>query len=331
MNDPANQAHRPAGLVARILVALCVAAVLIAAPLPHVRAAVNLLSFAAVWQDNDTILVTWETSSELDAIAFFLYRAESQTGPWDDYIDFEPAAGNDFTGASYSFVDDEVTRGVTYYYRLEELAADDTSSFHGPITPGNGTSPATATSTRSATSRPTATERPGGSSNPTATRQYTNTPGPAGTGAGASSPTQTQSAARSPGTAQAASTRSSGLMVTTPTPVGGVPLAEAPTPTPEVTVTPEGGPAGVSTPDLEPTPPAPTSSPTPRRIAAAPKETSQPLLDASATQSVSAAVTETPQDNGANSRLALLLGTGALAAAAILGALGLLIWRRRGR
>jgi hypothetical protein len=342
MNGFAARLSRPASLIARLLFALGAAVLLIAAPLPYARAAVNLLSFTATWQDDNTILVAWETSSELDAVAFFLYRSESQSGPWDDYIDFEPAAGNDFTGATYSFVDNEVTRGVTYYYRLEELAANDTSSFHGPVTPGNGTSPATATATRAATGRPTATDRPGESSNPTATRQYTNTPPAASSGASASAslPAQTQTPAGSARTGQAASTPSSGLMVTTPTPIGGIPAPAPPTPTSGVTApaSPEGGEPqqkadaeAAETTILQQTPPAPTPSPTAQQVAAAPKETSQPLLDASTPQDASVPADETPTNKGPSSRLALLLGVGALAAAVILGGLVLLIWRWRSR
>jgi hypothetical protein len=323
-----------------VLVALCTAAILVAAPLSDARAAVTLVRFEASWQDDGTILVEWETSSELDSMAFFLYRGESQDVPRTDYIDFEPAAGNQDTGANYSFVDDTVTQGVTYYYLLEEVDASNNSTWQDPITPSAGPSEATATATttatRSATSRPTATGKPGQGSNPTATRQYTNTP--ASTGAGTSSPTQTRSPAGSAPTAQAASTRSSGLMVTTPTPVGGAPVAEAPSPTPEMTATPEAAqpeptvqPTAVETPILQPTQPAPTPTPTIQRVVVAPKETSQPLLDASATLSVSAPAAKAPPNNGAGSRLALLLGVGALATAAILGALALLILRRRGR
>jgi hypothetical protein len=98
-------------------------------------AAENLLvRFEARCQNDGSILVGWETSSEIDSIAFPLYRAESPAGPWDDSIDSEPAAGNEFTGATYAFVDDEVSSGITYYYRLEEVAADGSSSFFGPVT-----------------------------------------------------------------------------------------------------------------------------------------------------------------------------------------------------
>jgi hypothetical protein len=74
-----------------------------------------------------------------------------------------------------------------------------------------------------------------------------------------------------------------------------------------------------------------TPSPTTQRLAAAPKGTSQPLLDASAAQLTPAPSSEAPQGSASNSRLALLLGGGALLAAAILGALALVVWRRRAR
>jgi hypothetical protein len=113
--------------------ALCTAAILVGSAPSDTSAAVGLVKFEARCQADGSILVTWETSWEVDSVAFFLYRAESQDGPWDDYIDFEPAVGNDFTGATYSFVDNEVTPGITDWYRLEELASDDSSSFFGPV------------------------------------------------------------------------------------------------------------------------------------------------------------------------------------------------------
>jgi hypothetical protein len=99
----------------------------------------TLVRFEAHWQNDGTMLVVWETSAEVDSTAFFVYQAGSLSGPWTDCVDFEPAVGNEFTGATYSFVDTEVIQGNTYYYRLEETAADGTSSFFGPIAPYDGT------------------------------------------------------------------------------------------------------------------------------------------------------------------------------------------------
>jgi hypothetical protein len=62
---------------------------------------------------------------------------------------------------------------------------------------------------------------------------------------------------------------------------------------------------------------------------AAPKGTSQLLVDASAAQITPVPATQASQNNAATSRLVLLIGGGALAAAAILAGLALLIWRRR--
>ena len=97
---------------------------------------VILNRFEASCQDDGTILVVWETSSEFQSTAYFLYRAESPDGPWEDYIDFEPATGFEDIPAAYSFTDDEVSRNVTYYYRLEEIADDNSSTFFGPIIAG---------------------------------------------------------------------------------------------------------------------------------------------------------------------------------------------------
>jgi hypothetical protein len=324
MNDVASGASRGITKHARTLFALLAATLLLGAMITNVGAAVDMVRFDAKWQNDGSILVVWETSTELDSTAFFLYRAGSLNGPWTDYVDFEPAAGNEFTGATYTFVDNEVSQGSTYYYRLEETAADGSSSFFGPITPtGLGTSAAPATST--ATTNPDVA--------PTATRQYTNTPGPAGTASVL--PTQTRPPTQPAASVRAAPTRALTALVTTPTPIGGaIPTSAASTPTVTVTVTPEGEqiqPTVTATASEIPTLPAAqeTPSPTAQRLAAAPRGTAQPLLDVTATQFTPTPVTKAPPSNAPNPRLALFLGGGALVAAVALAALALLIWRWR--
>jgi hypothetical protein len=330
MNDITYRSPRPHDKLARTLLALFTAAMLVGSAVTGAKAAVTLVRFEAKWQTDGSILVVWETSSELDSSDFFLYRAESQNGPWDDYVDWEPALGDGFTGATYSFVDEEVSPNGTYYYYLEEVASDSSSNYFGPIVP-------TRSSTNPATNTPTATKQPNQGSQPTATRQYTNTPSPSATGPIV--PTQTQRPAQSQAPLQATPTRSSLALVTTPTPVGGAaPTIEAMPPTPAVTATPESeqiqptaSPTATETPTQQVMQETLTPSPTAQRLAAALKETSQPLLDASAIQITPEPSTGAPQNTTPNSRLALLLGGGALLAAAILGALALLIWRWRAR
>jgi hypothetical protein len=318
MNDSAYRRSRLGHKLDRAFLALLAATILIGSTNQIASASLTLAKFEAKWQTDNTILVVWETTRELDSTAFFLYRAESSSGPWTDYVDFEPATGSEFTGASYTFVDDEVSVGATYYYRLEETAADGSSNFFGPITAaGHGTAPATVT--------PTATESPNQNLPPTttsppdqdlpsaATREYTDTPLPAAP-------------------VQAVPTRALTPLVTTPTPVGGT----VPTPTLSVTTTQEPEPVQptatatateiLTLPTVQETPaPAPTL----QKLVAAPRQTSQPLLDASAAQFTPAPVSEA-SNNTPSSRLVLFLGGGALMAAAALGALAVLIWRRRG-
>jgi hypothetical protein len=322
MNDIVHRTSRPANSLGRLILALATATLLVGPTMMNAGAAVDLVRFEAEWQDDGSVLVVWETSSELDSIAFFVYRSDSPSGPWTDYIDFEPAAGNEFIGATYSFVDTEVTQGATYYYYLEETADNGNSTFHGPIpvtTPGDAS--ASPTSTR--------TGKPDQVSAATATRQYTNTPPPAGSGN--VSPTQPSLPTQTVVPARSAPTRVLTPLVTTPTPIGGiVPTAAASSPTYTATATPE---AEQIPPTATETPTAPvaqeTPSPTAQQLAAVPKETSQPLLDSSATQLTPVAFTDAPQTSAASSRLPLFVGGGALLAAAALGVIALLIWRWR--
>jgi hypothetical protein len=331
MKDVAAHLSLPKNKLARAFLALCAATILVGLPVPDASARVAWIRFDATWQEDGTILVEWETSAEFDSIAYFLYRAESPNGPWDDYIDFEPAAGDESTAASYSFTDEEVSRNVTYYYRLEEIDSRNASEFNGPIVPNTGSiNPATNTPTTTSLASPGQPDVP-----PTATRQYADTPAPGATSPSSVAATETQPPALTAPPVQASFTRSLTPLVTTPTPVGGIaPTVEAPTPTPEVTGTSEVGPlqptAGVTDTAIsaQPSPPeTPIPPPTVQQLAAARKETSQPLLDVSATRRAPA-----PAQHGApNPQSGLLVGGGVLVAAAVVGAALLLIWRRRAR
>jgi hypothetical protein len=90
------------------------------------RAAMTLLDMTATAQSDGMILVKWETATELDTTAFNLYRAEASTGPWDTVVDLQPAQGDGATGATYTFVDENVKAGKTYYYLLEEIESNGT-------------------------------------------------------------------------------------------------------------------------------------------------------------------------------------------------------------
>ncbi len=151
---------------------LAVTVLLSGVTLHRVDASVTLKSFKATRQGDGSILVEWETATEIDTVAFRVYRSESPNMV-GQVVATQQAQGNSVTGATYSYTDpaSELIAGRNYYYRLEELTSAGGSSWHGPVNPGGTTN---ATSTRWVYVAGTATS----TDPPTATRRYTNTPIP---------------------------------------------------------------------------------------------------------------------------------------------------------
>ena len=173
---------------------------LLSATQPYaVRAAVTLVSMTAAAESDGTILVEWETATELETASFRLYRDLAASGPWteDKIVDEQPGQGDGITGATYSFSDGDVEAGKKYYYLLEEIDNSGKSTKLNDfirsatvLAPGQATF--TPTATRTATSgpspTPTRTRTPVPTSTPwptatdpatdvpTATRQFANTP-----------------------------------------------------------------------------------------------------------------------------------------------------------
>ena len=104
--------------------------------------AVELTSFTATGLDTE-VLLEWETASEVDNLGFFLYRSESETGPYTR-INNEPVPGllDSEAGAGYRYVDSELTNGTTYFYLLEDFEIGGATKQHGPVsaTPEEGAS-----------------------------------------------------------------------------------------------------------------------------------------------------------------------------------------------
>jgi len=96
--------------------------------------AVDLTDFSAVW-DGEAVTVSWETAQELDNLGFNLYRGESAAGPWvklNAGLIPTQNPGAVF-GATYTWLDEGVTPGATYFYRLEDVDIHGASTFHGPV------------------------------------------------------------------------------------------------------------------------------------------------------------------------------------------------------
>ena len=97
---------------------------------------VFLKSFAAAPQ-GAAILVTWETSQEIDNLGFNLYRAVSEEGPMvrlnDDLIPTQVPPGSPF-GAVYEWLDEDgLVPGQGYCYWLEDVDLYGRTALHGPV------------------------------------------------------------------------------------------------------------------------------------------------------------------------------------------------------
>jgi hypothetical protein len=94
---------------------------------------INLSSFYASSKANKVIL-EWSTESEIDNAGFNLYRSESENGEYSKInTSLIPAQGSSTRGSSYEFIDNAVQNRKTYYYKLEDIDLNGTSTVHGPV------------------------------------------------------------------------------------------------------------------------------------------------------------------------------------------------------
>lgn len=89
--------------------------------------AVGPVSFEAA-VSGQTIVVSWETATEIDNVGFFLYRDGQRLG---GLIPSESPGGGQ--GASYDYTDVDVQAGITYSYVLEDVDFNGNRTQHGPI------------------------------------------------------------------------------------------------------------------------------------------------------------------------------------------------------
>jgi len=99
-----------------------------------IPAAVELASFTAAPQGS-TILLEWETATELDNLGFNLYRAGSASSPREQLnAALIPAQSpGSAAGAAYTFADETAAPGVTYHYWLEDVDVHGATTLHGPV------------------------------------------------------------------------------------------------------------------------------------------------------------------------------------------------------
>jgi hypothetical protein len=94
---------------------------------------ITLHSLTATCLDG-SIVVAWETSSELQTLGFNVLRSEDPLGESSQInaqlIPAQRPGGT--TGGIYELVDDSIGANVVYYYWLDEVDISGVSSLHGP-------------------------------------------------------------------------------------------------------------------------------------------------------------------------------------------------------
>ncbi len=100
---------------------------------PDEETGIELLSFEATSLE-ESILLTWETATEASNAGYRLLRAGTANGDYQPITpSLIPAVGDEFSGASYEFTDNDVEAGETYWYKLEDIDINGESTFHGPV------------------------------------------------------------------------------------------------------------------------------------------------------------------------------------------------------
>ena len=80
---------------------------------------------------SDSVTLVWETAAEIDTAGFNILRSESQGGPFEKINDvLIPGEGGPTMGAVYSYVDDGLQIGATYWYQLEDVDVTGESYIH---------------------------------------------------------------------------------------------------------------------------------------------------------------------------------------------------------
>ncbi len=115
------------------LLLLLLALLLCLTPTPAYTSVI-VASFTATAEDG-LVVLDWETATEINLLGFHLYRADAPDSERirlnDALIPSQNLGG--LVGATYTFLDEMVVPGPTYYYWLEDVDVYGVATLHGPV------------------------------------------------------------------------------------------------------------------------------------------------------------------------------------------------------
>ena len=89
--------------------------------------------------DAAPVVLTWETASEVGTAGFNVYRREATAEPESEQAFSQvneamiDAEGDELTGASYAYEDEDVAPWRRYQYRIEEVEWDGTTTLYPAV------------------------------------------------------------------------------------------------------------------------------------------------------------------------------------------------------
>jgi len=94
---------------------------------------IELSAFTATAGDGE-ITLRWNTESEVENLGFNIYRSAKYNDQLSIINDqLIPGAGSSSSRQEYKYVDNGLTNGVTYWYKLEDVDYSGNTELHGPI------------------------------------------------------------------------------------------------------------------------------------------------------------------------------------------------------
>ena len=97
-------------------------------------ATLGFIGFAWRMTGAPSIVIEWSTASELDTVGFNIFRSDDPDGDAQKVNDqLIPASADAYTGSDYTFTDQSVSSGKTYYYWLEDVSGSGAVNRNGPI------------------------------------------------------------------------------------------------------------------------------------------------------------------------------------------------------
>jgi hypothetical protein len=100
-----------------------------------VRTAESIVLSSLTASSHDGVVkIAWTTCTEIYNAGFNIFRSITENaGIHKINKQLIPCRADAIRGASYTFVDDGIIRGITYYYWLEDVDLYGKSTLHGPI------------------------------------------------------------------------------------------------------------------------------------------------------------------------------------------------------